>query len=619
MYSKRVKPIFLTALLFAVIYPLVNIYLIFPGFSKLSIINAEKNAIQIGGFLAETIINDNSDFTDLHQVIRASSAFNLAKIKIFSNSGLTVYSTDPADITKQNDKPYFHEIVAKGKPYTKFVVKDGLTLEGAKVSRDLVETYVPIMDNANFQGAFEIYQDITERNTSLKLIASKFTMLSVFMMAGFLLVAIFILLKVDQEIVSPRDEHGLIRLQTPRALLLSMIVALFVTETIIMMVVSAWDISSPVVEILVDSFLLVILAAPMIYLFVNRPLLLLVAQYKKDQEKIKLHYKTEKILKQILHLSIESLSLQEILEEFIMLITSFPWLEVRAKGAVFLVVDNQETLELKAHHNLHDALVEKCAKVPFGTCLCGKAALTRELVFTDCLNDDHHIRYDGIAPHGHYCVPFFSSTKNLLGVFTLYTEAGALRKQASEDTLVAASHMLAGVVERKNLENRLEKYSITDELTSLLNRRGFMNLSERHLQIAQRGKNTSLLLFADMDNLKTINDVQGHHFGDQALIDIGNILKVTFRDSDIIGRLGGDEFAVLFTTHIELFHYPTVVDRIEESVAKFNEQEEREYKLSISIGVAEYNPAEPVTVKDLISLADERMYKAKQKKKELAK
>lgn len=118
-----------------------------------------------------------------------------------------------------------------------------------------------------------------------------------------------------------------------------------------------------------------------------------------------------------------------------------------------------------------------------------------------------------------------------------------------------------------------------------------------------------------MDDLKDINDNLGHHFGDLALTELGEILANTFRDSDIIGRIGGDEFAVLFTTNIEVFHYPTVVTRIEENIAKYNARKEREYNLSLSFGVTEYDPETPVPLKELIAQADLLMYEAKQKKK----
>ncbi|MBU0484096.1 MAG: diguanylate cyclase [Proteobacteria bacterium] len=616
MFSKNIRYVFIVSVLVAIIYPLANIYLIFPGFSDLSIKNAEQNAEQIGLFLSKTIVADNKiELTNLDEIIRAEAIFSLDKIKVFSSAGITLYSTDPADISTENTNPYFHEIVAKGKTFTKFIVKDSATLEGAKVTSDVVETYVPIMDGSAFLGAFEIYQNITERNTELHKTASKFAIFSIILMAVFLLVVIVILLKIDDDILNPDKQEAVSRLQSPYSLLFYLIVSLFLAEIVVMALLASWHIPSLTIEMLTESFFLVILAAPMIYFFVNRPLLVLITQYQKDQKEISQHYQTEQIMRQILHLSIKDLSLPEVLEEFIQLITSFPWLEVAAKGAVFLVEDDPKTLVLKAHYKLNEALLEKCAAVPFGTCLCGKAAATGQTVFTDCLDDEHHIRYEGIAPHGHYCMPFYSSTRKLLGVFTLYVKAGALRNEKSEETLTAASHLLAGVVERKKLEERLQKISNTDELTGLLNRRGFMLRAERHLKISARRKESALLLFADMDNLKTINDDLGHHLGDQALAEIGDILINTFRESDIIGRMGGDEFAVLFTTSIEVYHYPTILQRIEENIAKYNLREKREYDISLSIGIADYDPEKPVSLDELIANADALMYEAKQEKK----
>lgn len=287
MFSKNIKYIFIVSFLVAIIYPLANIYFIFPGFSDLSIKNAEKSAVQIGLFLSETIVaDDKKSLKNLHEIRRAEKAFNLYKIKLFSSSGVTLYSTDPSDITKKNTKPYFHEIVAKGKTFTKFVVKDSYSLEGAKVSSDVVETYVPIMDGSSFLGAFEIYHNITERNIALHKTASKFAIFSVILMAVFLLVVISMLLKIDKDILNPDQQESVSRLQSPFILLFFMIVSLFIAEAVVMALLTAWNIPSPTVEMLTDSFLLVILAAPMIYFFVNRPLLIHIAQYKKDQEAI---------------------------------------------------------------------------------------------------------------------------------------------------------------------------------------------------------------------------------------------------------------------------------------------------------------------------------------------
>lgn len=616
MFSKNLKFIFLASLLIAVIYPLANIFFVFPAFSKLSINNAEKNAVRIGRFLSEIIVaDDKNKVTNIDEIERAAKTFNLYKIRLYSSSGVTLYSTDPADISKENTKPYFHEIVAEGQIYTQSVVKESTSAEGEKVAYDVVETYVPIMEASAFLGAFEIYQNVTERNTALRQIASQFAIFSIVIMALFLLIVLLMLLRIDKDLLITDRQLPISRLQSPFALLLFMAISLFIAESLVMTLLSLWKIPFPLMETLVDSSLLVILAAPMIYFFVNRPLLMHVAQYRKDQELIAQHFHTEQIMRRILLLSITNLSLKQVLEEFIQLITSFPWLEVESKGAVFLVGGNSDTLDLMAHHNLNEALLNKCAQVPFGTCLCGKAALTGKTVFSACLDEEHHIRHEGIEPHGHYCVPFHSSAHELLGVFTLYTKTGASRNPDAEETLTAASHLLAGVVERKKLEEKLQQISITDELTGLLNRRGFMVQAAKCLKVAARNGNKSMLFFADMDNLKWINDDFGHQVGDEALKKTGDILKDTFRESDIVGRMGGDEFAVLFTSNVSTDHSSTMISRIEDRLAAWNKREDLKFDLSLSIGLVEYNPENPRTLEEMLAVADARMYKAKQKKR----
>ena len=98
---------------------------------------------------------------------------------------------------------------------------------------------------------------------------------------------------------------------------------------------------------------------------------------------------------------------------------------------------------------------------------------------------------------------------------------------------------------REKLEEELLSLSITDPLTGLHNRRGFLSLAEQQLKLSDRNKRGMQLYFADLDGLKWINDTLGHEEGDKALIEAATVFKETFRTSDIIARLGGDEYAAL--------------------------------------------------------------------------
>src|ERR1051325_2089609 len=101
------------------------------------------------------------------------------------------------------------------------------------------------------------------------------------------------------------------------------------------------------------------------------------------------------------------------------------------------------------------------------------------------------------------------------------------------------------ITERKRAEAALQSLSLIDELTGLYNRRGFLAVTEQHIATIRRSDKVPVILYADLDGLKEINDSLGHHEGDRALAKAAEILKETFRSSDILARLGGDEFVVL--------------------------------------------------------------------------
>ncbi|MFO7667541.1 MAG: diguanylate cyclase, partial [Desulfobacterales bacterium] len=172
------------------------------------------------------------------------------------------------------------------------------------------------------------------------------------------------------------------------------------------------------------------------------------------------------------------------------------------------------------------------------------------------------------------------------------------------------------ITERKRMEAEILALSITDQLTGLHNRRGFLSLAGHQLKLSDRNKNGMLLFFADLDLLKQINDTLGHEEGDKALIEAANVLKETFRTSDIIARLGGDEFAVL-AIDIKVKTPEVFTARLHQLIDIWNNQENRKYKLSISMGCAYYDPENPCSIDDLIARADKLMYEQKQKKKGL--
>ncbi len=167
---------------------------------------------------------------------------------------------------------------------------------------------------------------------------------------------------------------------------------------------------------------------------------------------------------------------------------------------------------------------------------------------------------------------------------------------------------------REEAEEAVRVLSITDELTGLHNRRGFLSLAEQQLKVAARNRRGMLLHFADLDGLKWINDTLGHEEGDQALVEAAAVLKETFRTSDILARLGGDEYAALALDAAEE-HSTIFTARLQSLVDEKNREAGRKYRLSISVGNAYYDPEKPCSLDELISAADKRMYENKEGKK----
>jgi two-component system, cell cycle response regulator len=147
-------------------------------------------------------------------------------------------------------------------------------------------------------------------------------------------------------------------------------------------------------------------------------------------------------------------------------------------------------------------------------------------------------------------------------------------------------------------------------LTGLYNRRGFLTLAEQQMKTASRFQRGLVLLFADLDRMKWINDNLGHPEGDRALTAIAGILKATFRESDIVARWGGDEFVVLAAETSE-DSADMVTGRLVDHLAAANRPSQRGYQLSLSVGTARYDPGLPCSIDELLAHADQSMYAQK--------
>jgi diguanylate cyclase (GGDEF)-like protein len=168
--------------------------------------------------------------------------------------------------------------------------------------------------------------------------------------------------------------------------------------------------------------------------------------------------------------------------------------------------------------------------------------------------------------------------------------------------------------ELQDINEELKCLALNDELTGLYNRRGFFTLAQHQMKLAQREQKDILVIFADIDDMKKINDSFGHQEGDGAIKSMAAILKDTFRTSDIVARIGGDEFAIL-SLLTSWDNAETLRDRLQIKVRLFNEKKLLPCTLAVSMGMALYPCDYRCTVEEMLQNADEMMYASKRNKR----
>jgi diguanylate cyclase (GGDEF)-like protein len=195
--------------------------------------------------------------------------------------------------------------------------------------------------------------------------------------------------------------------------------------------------------------------------------------------------------------------------------------------------------------------------------------------------------------------------------------ADACVREGAQDCLVkpeltrrTLERAIRYAIERLRKQAALKALSLTDELTGLSNRRGFMLLGDQQLRLAQRAGRGLTLACIDLDGLKTINDTFGHAEGDIALVQTADILRTSFRAADILARLGGDEFVAL-AIDAEQSSERVLLERLRCRLNDYNFVHCRGYRLSFSVGLAHFDPKGWTSLEALMAQADRSLYSQK--------
>ena len=205
------RTILLVSLAIGIVLPLYDVLFIYPAVKKMLIENTRDDAIRVAKHLSSLLISESGGLIDafsadalLDEIKEPTEEFELIKIKVFSDSGKVLFSTDPKEIGVVNRNEYFSEAVAKGEVYTKIVLKEQKSLEGQTMNWDVVETYVPLMTDGEIRGAFEIYYDITDKKEQLDRLLKRSSTI-IFTLAFGLIAVIIVTLTKENRSIAERE------------------------------------------------------------------------------------------------------------------------------------------------------------------------------------------------------------------------------------------------------------------------------------------------------------------------------------------------------------------------------------------------------------------------------
>lgn len=187
----------------------------------------------------------------------------------------------------------------------------------------------------------------------------------------------------------------------------------------------------------------------------NKQLQEKIIECKKIESELRYSYRLQYVLGLLLFLSLEKVSLEELLDRALGIILNIPNIFLEPKGAIFLK-EKGNILKMKVHRGFSKKMRKACSAIPFGRCYCGRAAKEKKIQISSCVGASHENICKEIEPHGHYCVPIMSGDE-VLGVLNAYFKESGVQQESEEVFFTSIAYTLAGIIERKRAEETLRQ------------------------------------------------------------------------------------------------------------------------------------------------------------------
>ena len=288
-------------------------------------------------------------------------------------------------------------------------------------------------------------------------------------------------------------------------------------------------------------------------------------------------------------------------------------------GSILLLHKESQTLHCAASSSLpgfyNDAI--EGLKIGPNVGSCGAAAYHAEKVIAADLSTHPNWKpFRSLAAEAGlaacWSVPILAQDSSVLGTFAIYGEKIGNPSDWELEILDTAARIASVALEKEKLEQRLHYAARYDYLTQIMNRHTAIPQLKKMLSISRRHDVKLGILFADLDNFKSLNDRCGHQAGDLVLKKVAGIMQSILRESDILARYGGDEFVMgIFLKEIEGLN--VVKSRIESLFEKAFRDEIKDHNLGISIGCVIAESESETSVEALLEEADRKMYGSKKK------